>query len=177
MKRALLFLASFVIAAGIMAQAPQGITHQAVTRNVSNELITNAHVGVKVSIIQGIDWANGPYFIKNEVDPGGGANYTISGTSQVLSIPYALHAKTAESLSVPYAETDPVFTAWDKSSGIAITENQITDLQNYLTNIFGESIGDLSDVDIRWMGRASAASGIWTIRLFESSTRHLNELL
>ena len=42
-----------------------------------------------------IDWANGPYFIKTETDPMGGTNYTISGTSQLLSVPYALYAKTA----------------------------------------------------------------------------------
>ena len=43
-----------------------------------------------------IDWSNGPYFIKTETDPTGGSNYTITGTSQLLSVPYALHAKTAE---------------------------------------------------------------------------------
>jgi hypothetical protein len=46
-----------------------------------------------------IDWANGFYFIKTETDLLGGANYTITGTSQLLSVPYALHAKTAETLS------------------------------------------------------------------------------
>lgn len=43
-----------------------------------------------------INWATGPYFLKTETDPGGGTNYTISGTSQLLSVPYALHSKTAE---------------------------------------------------------------------------------
>ncbi|MEX1003479.1 MAG: DUF1566 domain-containing protein [Crocinitomicaceae bacterium] len=47
-----------------------------------------------------IDWANGPYFIKTEIDPTGGTSYTITGTSQLLSVPYALHAKTAETVSV-----------------------------------------------------------------------------
>jgi hypothetical protein len=46
-----------------------------------------------------IDWANGPYFLKTETDPTGGTNYTITGTSQLLSVPYALHAKTAESIT------------------------------------------------------------------------------
>ena len=46
-----------------------------------------------------IDWANGPYFIKTETDPTGGTSYTITGTSQLLSVPYALHAKTAESIT------------------------------------------------------------------------------
>jgi hypothetical protein len=42
-----------------------------------------------------IDWANGPYFIKTETDPTGGTNYTITGTSQLLSVPYALYAANA----------------------------------------------------------------------------------
>jgi hypothetical protein len=46
-----------------------------------------------------IDWNNGTYFIKTEVDPNGGANFTIEGTSQILSVPYALHSKTAEKLA------------------------------------------------------------------------------
>ncbi len=37
-----------------------------------------------------IDWANGPYFIKTETDPTGGIVYTIAGTSQLISVPYAL---------------------------------------------------------------------------------------
>lgn len=38
----------------------------------------------------GIDWSAGPYFIKTETDPLGGTSYTISGTSQLMSVPYAL---------------------------------------------------------------------------------------
>ncbi len=55
-----------------------------------------------------IDWANGPYFIKTETDPSGGTNYTISGTSQLLSVPYALYAGTAAAAT---GETDPVYGA------------------------------------------------------------------
>lgn len=46
-----------------------------------------------------IAWANGPYFIKTETDPSGGTNYTISGTSQLLSVPYALFAANAGALN------------------------------------------------------------------------------
>ncbi len=44
-----------------------------------------------------IDWANGPYFVKTETDPTGGTSYSITGTSQLLSVPYALFAKNTES--------------------------------------------------------------------------------
>jgi hypothetical protein len=40
-----------------------------------------------------VDWENGPYYIKIETDPTGGNNYTITGTSQLLSVPFALYAK------------------------------------------------------------------------------------
>ncbi len=42
-----------------------------------------------------IDWANGPYFLQTETDPSGGTSYSISGTSQLLSVPYARYAATA----------------------------------------------------------------------------------
>ena len=50
-----------------------------------------AGIAVAGSFIQ-IDWSNGPYFIKIETDPNGGTDYTIVGTSEMLSVPYALFA-------------------------------------------------------------------------------------
>ena len=60
-----------------------------------------------------IDWANDTYFIKTETDPTGGTTYSITGTSQLMSVPYALHSKTAENITgaVNYTETDPIFGA------------------------------------------------------------------
>ncbi len=48
-----------------------------------------------------IDWSAGPYFIQTETDPIGGSNYTITGISQLMSVPFALHAKMAESVVSP----------------------------------------------------------------------------
>ncbi len=127
----------------IYAQAPDRMTYQAVVRNSSDALISNAPVGVQISILQGsptgvaqyiethtptsninglitfeigggtvvagnfstIDWSNGPYFIKTDTDPTGGTVYTISSTTQLLSVPYALHAQTAS--NVDDADADP----------------------------------------------------------------------
>jgi hypothetical protein len=74
-----------------------------------------------------IDWGRGPYFLKVEMDENGGSNFRFIGTSQLLSVPYALHAKTAESTK----ENDPLFNTWDKSSGILINEDQIIDLKHF----------------------------------------------
>ncbi len=42
-----------------------------------------------------INWATGPYFIKTETDPTGGTAYTISGTNELMSVPYALFSANA----------------------------------------------------------------------------------
>lgn len=62
----------------------------------SNGLITIAFGGEPG--FNAIDWANGPFFIKSEIDPRGGTNYTVTGTSQLMSVPYAFHAQTASYL-------------------------------------------------------------------------------
>lgn len=52
----------------------------------------------QVGDFSSINWAGDLYFVKTEIDPSGGANYTITGTSQLLSVPYAMHAKTASNV-------------------------------------------------------------------------------
>jgi hypothetical protein len=56
-------------------------------------------------IFDSIDWGNGPYFIKTETDPTGGTIYTITGTSQLLSVPYALYS--ANGTPGPQGATGP----------------------------------------------------------------------
>jgi hypothetical protein len=48
-----------------------------------------------------IDWSADLYFIKSEIDLTGSDSYSITGTSQLMSVPFALHAKVAESVSSP----------------------------------------------------------------------------
>ncbi len=83
---------------------------------------TNAHGLVSVEIGTGhvisgaiatIQWENGTYYIRTEIDLNGGSNYTYTNTNQILTVPYAFHAKTAETLTVFPDETDPLFTDWN----------------------------------------------------------------
>lgn len=43
-----------------------------------------------------IPWGMSPKYLKVEVDPEGGYNYTLAGLTQLLSVPYSLYAKYAE---------------------------------------------------------------------------------
>jgi hypothetical protein len=49
--------------------------------------------------ISNANWAENSYYLKIEMDPNGGSDYQYMGTSQLLSVPYALSAKTAETLT------------------------------------------------------------------------------
>jgi len=68
-----------------------------------------------------INWANNPYFIKTETDPTGGTNYTITGTSQILSIPYSLYTnEAANGFTSVYStgEKRPVLNMSDGNIGL-----------------------------------------------------------
>jgi uncharacterized protein (TIGR02145 family) len=92
----------------ILQGSPNGVVVYTETKSPT----TNADGLVYIEIgddagFLSIDWASGPFFLRTEIDPAGGTNYTISNTSQFLSVPYALYSKSADS----YSETDHVFTA------------------------------------------------------------------
>jgi uncharacterized protein (TIGR02145 family) len=70
----------------------------------SFNLLTNSFglFNVKVgtgTVISGnfmkIDWSNGIYFLKVEMDPAGGTNYVFMGSTQLISVPYSLMANVA----------------------------------------------------------------------------------
>ncbi|MDC8106115.1 collagen-like protein [Chryseobacterium sp. B21-037] len=83
-----------------------------------------------------INWTTGNYYLKTETDPSGGTSYTISGTSQLLSVPYAMYAKSAGggggSFTLPYSatvnNTASLFALTNDGDGAAIegTNNTTT---------------------------------------------------
>ena len=42
-----------------------------------------------------MDWGSANHFLKIEMDASGGTNYSLIGTTQMMSVPYALYAKSA----------------------------------------------------------------------------------
>lgn len=106
--------------------------HEVTTSNFGIFVLIIGH-GTNTSgyVFENIDWGNHPHFLNVQVKTTKGKKASAwidMGTVQLLSVPYALHSKTAETV---ITETDPLFTAWDKSTGISITESQISDLDHF----------------------------------------------
>ncbi len=181
MKKIFLILLLSASAVGF-SQTPEKMNYQAIVRNANGSLISNATVGLQISILKNsstgnavyiethsqntnvnglvtleigtgnavtgslsaIDWASGTFFIKSETDPLGGDNYTISGTSQLSSVPYALHAKTAGNLKTykvgDFAKGGVVF--WVDETGqhglVCAKENQNTSTK-WFAGAFGNT--------------------------------------
>lgn len=91
---------------GIKVSLLQGSVSGAAVFSETHQVMTNTNGLVSIEIGGGnaasgnfadINWASGPYFIKSEIDPQGGSNYSIVGVSQLLSVPYALYAENTKS--------------------------------------------------------------------------------
>jgi len=87
------------ISINIRHNAPDG----AIIYNEIHEAGTNSMGLLQLAIGTGepqigefyqIDWSSGTKYIEVAIDADGGTNYTATGSSQLLSVPYALHANT-----------------------------------------------------------------------------------
>jgi hypothetical protein len=70
------------------------------THNVTTNALglLNLEIGkgnAVVGELEDVAWGEDDYFIKIEMDENGGTNYTLVGTSQLVSVPYAFYAKEA----------------------------------------------------------------------------------
>ena len=80
-------------------------THQPTTNDFG---LTNLNIGTG-SFVSGnftsIDWSSGLYYLKIEMDPAGGSAYQFMGTSQLMSVPYALYSENTA--NTDDADADP----------------------------------------------------------------------
>ncbi len=131
-------------------------TYSPVPQTNANGLLTVEIGGGTASVgtFAGIDWSAGPYFLKTETDPAGGTDYTITGTSQLLSVPYALYAKTA---------ANGFSGAWADISGkpsfaTVATSGSFNDLLNR-PSLFSGSYIDLTNKPVLFDGTWTSLTG------------------
>lgn len=107
------------------------------TTNANGLVTLEIGTGTVVSgDITTIDWNNGPYFIKSETDPAGGTSYSISGTSQLMSVPYSFMANRsaiADSVVGGTTESDPIYSV-SVASAITATDTANWNKDNSTTN-------------------------------------------
>lgn len=110
------------------------------TANPSSSGIFTTAIGAGTPVsgpLSSVNWANGPFFIRVSIDPAGGTSYSSVGTSQLLSVPYALYAeKAGNGTSLPTGTLTGQTLFWDNGS------NQWKIDNNFFNNGNNVNIGD-----------------------------------
>jgi len=127
-----------------------------------------------------INWGSSFFFIRTETDPAGGTNYTITGTSQLLSVPYSLHSKTAITLAAPASQVVGQMLYWNGTAWVAVApgnSGQVLTLVNGVptwtgtsasaNDVFNPSTGRI------WMDRNLGATQVATSSIDAASLGHL----
>ena len=159
---------------GMKISLLQGSENGAVAYTETHSPTANENGLVSISIGSGkvetgvfsiIDWSKGPYFLKTEIDPVGGSSYSLISVSQLLSVPYAIHAKTAESLVGSNSSTNSgsfihfigeefgggvIFHLWKDAKGVE--HGLVVDKKDLSTN---QVWSNVTDVEIGLSARSS----------------------
>ena len=153
------------------------------TTNSNGLFTTNIGSGTVISgSMASINWANDVYFIKSEIDLAGGSNYTITGTQQLLSVPYALNAKngipnggTANQVLAKVDGTDYT-TQWiTPSSGTTLPTQTGNDGKVLTTN--GSTLSwETPNATPSQLEVFTTASGAKSYRIFERDTNNYGTL-
>ncbi|MEI6852409.1 MAG: hypothetical protein WCL06_06180 [Bacteroidota bacterium] len=91
--------------------------------------LANLEIGNGSSAIGSIDtlqWGNADYFIKIELDPTGSSSFQVMGTTQLLSVPYALYANVAGNIPKIIAGSSDGGTSPNITSGSGFTITHVS---------------------------------------------------
>jgi len=211
---------------GLMGQVPQGISYQAVVRDLNNGLIAEQEVNIRITIkksgssdieykeehlnimtdaagvvslqigdgdalqnnFSDVDWSEGNFEIEQKVDTDaddGTDSYTLTNTTQLLSVPYAFQADQADQAKVadevtnlpddlvaglglvpigtvlPYAgDEQSIPTEWMLCDGAELSISEYSKLHNAIGTAYGGNGGTFNIPDMQ--GRNPlGASGVY----------------
>ncbi|MFZ2899219.1 MAG: tail fiber domain-containing protein [Saprospiraceae bacterium] len=112
--------------ASILDGSPSGLSQYVEQHTVTtNQLgLFTASIGggtVLTGSFANITWGSGDKYLKIEIDPAGGSNYSLTGVFQLLSVPYSLQSRNAEQIQGnPVSPTPPLdgqVLLWDENAG------------------------------------------------------------
>jgi uncharacterized protein (TIGR02145 family) len=138
-------------------------THQAPTDDLGQVNLVIGTGTPTIGTFSSINWANGSYFLGIELNTGAG--YVAMGTTQLLSVPYALYANTAGNSQSTTPNLGAVLAVNNSANNTKITnlanpsdaqdavtksylETQVAQLQSQITALQNANIAPLPNVTI-----------------------------
>ena len=145
---------SISIQASILSSSATGTTVWQETHTTTTDTfgLFNVTIGEGTSTnggssatFQEIDWGAASHFMKVEIDVNGGSNYVHVGTSQMMSVPYALYAENVHNLNM-----DSILGAvYDSISSSGIDSSEIANMiENAINGYPNDNQNNISDNSI-----------------------------
>jgi len=139
----------------IYSSTATGTMEYSETHNTSTDgfglftLLIGQGVATTTTTLADINWGANAHFLKVEMDENGGSNYSNMGTQQMMSVPYALYAETANVAGVPGPQGDPGPAGQDGAQGPpgpagADGQDGVVD-QAYIDSVISASISSYGD--------------------------------
>jgi hypothetical protein len=125
------------IQVSILKTSPTGVSQYSENHFVNTDAfgLFNLVIGggaVQSGSMTTIDWSNDNYYLKVGMDASGGTNFLTMGTTQLLSVPYALYAKSAGTVT----NSTTSFFSIIGTGQLASSVSQKITLSSSITNIY-----------------------------------------
>ncbi len=119
-----------------------------------------------------IHWGNNNYWLQVEMDPTGGTTYNNMGTSQLLSVPYAMYAERTPSIGFS-AWSSAVQSLTGSSAIVAFDAEEYDDGNNFASNGFTAPRDGVYhfDAHVRLAGNTTAGVYCWLAFYINSSNK------
>ncbi|MDP5169484.1 MAG: hypothetical protein NWR72_04515 [Bacteroidia bacterium] len=101
--------------------------------------------GVSGGSLASVNWGANTHYLQVELDPAGATNYQDLGTSQLLSVPYAVHAQSAE--NVDDADADPT----NELQNLTLNGNSLSISQGNSITLPGGNTPDSKSIAKAWV--------------------------
>jgi hypothetical protein len=137
--------------------------HNATTNENGLLSVLVGNGGSKTGNMGSAKWGSSSYFIKTEVDPNNGSNYSIVGSSPILPIPYALKAREVE-----------IAPELDQLSNVSISALNQGDIlsyngQNWVNTPLSQSTGVKGSGQERYLAFWEEPNKLSTSKIYQSS--------
>jgi hypothetical protein len=156
-------------------------THTVSTNNLGLFTLKIGQGTSSSGTFSGLDWATNSYYLKVGMDPTGGTSYTDLGATEMVSVPYALHAKTVTNDAVDDADADPTNEFQNLSvtgTSLSISDGNTVTLQDNVDDADADPMNEIQNLNLTGLNLSISGGNMVTLtdNVNDADANPMNEI-